>query len=139
MLRKRPCRVCGRWFRPDARVGSRQHTCGLDDCQRERHRRACAAWRKSNPDYDREDRLRRRVRLSPTPTAGGDPTAGIDWARARDEIGLQVAVIIEESGKVLGSWMRDEMSVQVGDLKRQFGIVAPRVTRDEMAPRPAAP
>ena len=62
MARKRPCRVCRRWFWPHPRAGDRQHTCSRPDCQRERHRRACAAWRLRHPDYDREDRLRRRLR-----------------------------------------------------------------------------
>jgi hypothetical protein len=33
--RKRPCRVCGRWFLPDVRCRSRQKTCGSLDCQNE--------------------------------------------------------------------------------------------------------
>jgi hypothetical protein len=35
ILRKRPCRVCRRWFRPDPRQKERQYVCGDEDCQRE--------------------------------------------------------------------------------------------------------
>ena len=35
--RKRPCRVCRRWFQPDARLGDRQKTCGDPECKREWH------------------------------------------------------------------------------------------------------
>ena len=51
--RKRPCRVCRRWFCPDARLGDRQKTCGSPECQRKWHRRGCAAWNRKNRDYYR--------------------------------------------------------------------------------------
>ncbi len=35
--RKRPCRVCRRWFLPDGRLKNRQKTCGNPECQREWH------------------------------------------------------------------------------------------------------
>jgi hypothetical protein len=112
MARKRPCRICRRWFAPHPRVGDRQRTCSSADCQRERHRRACTAWRRRHPDYDREDRLRRRLRIPAKATAGA-PLRGIDWSAARDAVGLQVAVTIEETGQVLQEWARDAVSVQV--------------------------
>jgi hypothetical protein len=48
--RKRPCSICRRWFRPDPRVGLRQHTCGKPDCQAARRRKTQARWRTKNPD-----------------------------------------------------------------------------------------
>ncbi|MEA3416175.1 MAG: hypothetical protein U9R02_08490 [Thermodesulfobacteriota bacterium] len=36
--RKRPCRVCRRWFLPDGRLKNRQKTCGNPECQRKWHR-----------------------------------------------------------------------------------------------------
>jgi hypothetical protein len=41
MRRKRPCRICRRWFVPHPGAGDRQHVCSAVDCQRERHWRAC--------------------------------------------------------------------------------------------------
>jgi hypothetical protein len=114
MSRKRPCRVCRRWFQPHPRAGERQRTCSSPDCQRERHRRSCATWRRRHPDYDREDRLRRRLQVPEQATASA-PLRGIDWSAARDAVGLQVAVVIEETGQVLHNWARDAVSAQVTD------------------------
>jgi hypothetical protein len=36
-----------------------------------------------------------------------DPLATINWVLARDEIGLKISVLIEETGKVLLQWARD--------------------------------
>ena len=114
MARKRPCRICRRWFRPHPRAGDRQRICSSPDCQRERHRRACATWRRQHPDYDREDRLRRRLQVPEKATAAA-PLRGIDWSAARDAVGLQVAVVIEETGQVLQHWARDAVSAQGTD------------------------
>lgn len=112
MARKRPCRICRRWFTPHPRAGDRQRVCGDRGCQRERNRRSCASWRRRHPDYDREDRLRRRLRREEGPPEGvgacrGDPLRRIDWSAARNAVGLQVAVTIEETGKVLEQWARN--------------------------------
>lgn len=116
MARKRPCRICRKWFAPHPRAGDRQHVCGDSRCQEERNRRACAAWRRRHPDYDREDRLRRRlqreVEAPPAPLLA-DPLHRIDWQAARNAVGLQVAVAIEETGKVLHLWARNAVRSQV--------------------------
>ena len=73
MRRKRPCRVCRKWFLAHPRAGSRQKVCSSESCQRERHRRNCEDWRARHPDYDREARL--RVRLGPDPEPDAPPFA----------------------------------------------------------------
>jgi len=117
MARKRPCRICRKWFAPHPRAGDRQRACGAASCQSERHRRACEAWRRREPDYDREDRLRRRlVRQQETNSPGGglaDPLCRLDWSAARDAVGLQVAVTIEEAARVVHQWARDAVRRQV--------------------------
>ena len=45
------CVFCGRFFRPDARVGSRQKSCSSSECQKKRKRFQEGIWRKRNPDY----------------------------------------------------------------------------------------
>ena len=112
MARKRPCRICRRWFQPHPRAGDRQRTCSSAACQRERHRRGCATWRRQHPDYDREDRLRRRLQVPERATAAA-PLRGSDWSAARDAVGLQVAVTIEETGEVLQRWARDAVPAQL--------------------------
>ena len=128
MARKRPCRICRKWFTPHPRAGDRQHVCSEADCQEKRHRQACASWRRRHPDYDREERLRRRLR-----TGGGvdasaltaDPLRGIDWGAARDAVGLEVAVAIEETGKVLHLWARDAVRSQVVGGSRHAPLTSP--------------
>lgn len=135
MARRRPCRVCGKWFEPHPRAGKRQRACGRADCQRERHRRACATWHERHPEYDRERRLRERIRVE-RPTAeplSGDPLAEIAWETARDAVGLEVAVIVEETGKVLALWARDAVHAQATEITRKLAKVLPGPARDAIA------
>lgn len=117
MARKRPCRICRKWFMPHPRAGDRQRVCGADSCQSERHRKACKAWRRREPDYDREDRLRRKlVKEQEAICPGGvlaDPLRRLDWSAARDAVGLEVAVTIEEAARVVQQWARDAVCRQV--------------------------
>jgi hypothetical protein len=129
------CRICRRWFRRDARPGGRQHVCGAAACQRERHRQACQVWRRKNRFYDRHDRLvRRLVRVAVARPAAGDPLAAIDWEAARTVVGLDVAVVVEESGKVLTQWTRDAIFAQVLESTRQSGPIRSVVARDARSP-----
>ncbi len=135
MARKRPCRVCRKWFAPHPRAGSRQRTCGREECQRERHRRACGQWHERHPDYDRENRLRERVRVE---VAAGeplarDPMAEVAWDAARDAVGMETAVIVEETGKVLALWARDAVRAQAAEITRKLAKVLPRHARDGIA------
>lgn len=135
MTRKRPCRVCGKWFEPHPRAGKRQRACGRGDCRRERHRRACATWHERHPDYDRERRLRERVRVDVTvgEPLSRDPLAELAWDEARDAVGLEIAVIVEETGKVLALWARDAVRQQAAEITRKLARVLPRSARDEIA------
>jgi len=59
--KKRPCRVCRKWFTPNPRLGDRQRTCGDEECQRKWHARKCAEWNRRNPSYFKEIYLRGRL------------------------------------------------------------------------------
>jgi hypothetical protein len=142
MRRKRPCRVCGKWFLPHERAGSRQKVCSAAECQRERHRRACEAWRGRNRDYDRERRLRDGVRVEVEPAPEGfalDPLPEIAWGRVRDAVGLEVAVIVEETAKVVASWTRDAVGLEVFGIVRGSGRQGCCRARDEMGEGGPAP
>lgn len=135
MARSRPCRICRRWFLPHPRVGDRQLVCSKVECQRERHRRACSEWHAENPDYDREERLRKKVRRSPEgPPAGpmADPLHEVDWEAARDAVGIETSVIIEETEKVLVSWARDAIRAQVPVIVREVSGLLNMRLRDEI-------
>ena len=135
MGRKRPCRECGKWFQPNARAGKRQRSCEREECQQARHRRACAQWRARHPDYDVERRLRERVRREAIvgEPLERDPLAEVVWEAARDAVGVEVAVIVEETGKVLASWARDAVHAQTADILRKLGKVLPASARDAIA------
>ena len=135
MSRKRPCRECGKWFQPNARAGKRQRSCDREECQRERHRRTCADWRGRHPDYDLERRLRERVRRDGVvgEPLQRDPLAEVVWDAARDAVGVEVAVIVEETGKVLASWARDAVHAQTREIMKRLVKVLPSGQRDAIA------
>ena len=130
--RKRPCRICRKWFRPDPRQKGRQYTCGDPGCQRERHRRNCDTWRQRNPDYDRESRLRERLKRGKEKGPYVELSQGINVGVARDALGLQRYVVIDEIGKVLLDMTRDALCPQPSVYKGKIGGLPPVELRDGM-------
>jgi hypothetical protein len=47
------CQFCGRFFRPDPRVGARQTSCRREICRKARKLRAQHRWTEHNPRYFR--------------------------------------------------------------------------------------
>lgn len=135
MVRKRPCSICRKWFEPHPRAGPRQHTCSRPECQRERHRRSCRSWHHRNPDYDRESRLRARVAEGRPETAERDL---LSWPAARDAVSLEVLVIVEETRRLLVSFVRDAVARQVRAVKEKSGRLParPRETASTPPGRP---
>ena len=133
---KKPCSICRRWFEPDPRAGRRQKACSDQACKRERQRRAVAAWRKKNPDYDRANRLRERLkkagRVKPAPP-DADPAAGLDWSAARNAVGMEVAVVIEECSEVIIQWARNAVNVKIQRQPVKSRKVHPGVARNAIA------
>jgi len=70
-FRKRPCRICGKWFIPNPRLGDRQKTCGADACKQQWHTAKCAEWNRQNRAYFKEIHL--RSRLEPPDNDAADP------------------------------------------------------------------
>ena len=136
MVRKRPCRVCRKWFQPERRAGKRQRVCSNKECQRERHRRACKRWHKNNPDYDRGDRLRRKLRKADESDQAeafeSEYLGQLDWKAARDAVGLQVCVIIDETSKDLIQGMRDAVASQLTERIEEPAKHTLSGPRDEM-------
>lgn len=123
MAKKRPCSICRKWFQPHPRSAERQRTCGSPGCQRERHRRSCAAARVAEHEAVVEDRLRGRL----TPAEGV-----VDRRALRDALGTQVAVAIEEIVRVLVAGARDAFRTQQLEITEEFVRVLPRASRDAM-------
>lgn len=140
MVRKRPCCICRRWFRPHPRAGDRQRACSAPACQAERRRRAVAAWRRRYPEHDRDDRLRRRLQAEPgSAGAAADPLAHLDWRAARNAVGLQVAVLVEETGRVLTTWARNAVARQVPVPAAESRAELAPAARNAIAARRPAP
>jgi hypothetical protein len=137
MHRKRPCRICRRWFVPHPRAGDRQRVCGTPECQRERHRRACQAWREREGEGERRHRLRLRLRQEP---ADSVPRPGaIRWTVVRDAVGLEVAVVLEEFLRLLEDVVRDAVNRQGLGIKGESGQEIGSSRRDGMVCTGAAP
>lgn len=143
MTQKRPCRICHKWFRPHPRVGPRQNVCSSPACQRERHRRACSAWHRRNSGYDRESRLRRKLCCQqPKGDAAAmavNPGRQLAWPAARDVVGLEVAVLVEEVLRLLVRWARDAVTAQLHRDKVVTSQHLRTSARDEMARVARAP
>jgi hypothetical protein len=60
---KRPCRVCGRWYRPNPRSRGHQKTCGEAECKKSWHRKKCGEWNKKNRRYFNARYLSQKLRV----------------------------------------------------------------------------
>ena len=86
--RKRPCTICRRWFRPNARVGDRQHACGNPECQTVRRQKTQADWRNRNPGYSIAWRIDQRAAVqpeAPEPLRMPPPLHRLPWDVAKDQ------------------------------------------------------
>ena len=137
MHRKRPCRICRRWFGPHPRAGDRQRVCGATACQRERHRRACTAWRAREGEAERRHRLRQRLRQEPSDS--GSPAGGVRWDAVRDAVGLEIAVVLEEVLRLLEDAVRDAVRRQVHGAPMESSRVLAGGRRDDMVNGGASP
>jgi hypothetical protein len=127
---KRPCRICGRWFRPDPRLGERQKTCCADDCKRRWHAKKCGRWNRQNRSYFKEIYLRRRLERS----AGGSPSRylasrslPLDFPGEviQEVMGRQPAVIIEYLLRLLIREVQEVINAQHTDIHRGFRRLPP--------------
>jgi hypothetical protein len=101
-MRKRPCRICHRWYIPHARVGDRQMTCGDPGCKRQWHRKKCADWNRKNTEYFRANYLQKKLdALSQPQSVGGvcpvrsRSPSGLPREKVQEVMGIEQFVIIE--------------------------------------------
>lgn len=122
--RKRPCRICGKWFSPDPRVGERQKTCGSKDCQRKWHTKKCSDWNKTHPQYFREIYLSKRLAAAAPANAEIEPhsadfpvTSGkLPRTVIQEVIGAQHTIIIEYINRLLLKSFQDVISRQLSEI-----------------------
>jgi hypothetical protein len=136
--KKRPCRICGRWFNPNPRLGKRQKTCGADECRQRWHAKKCAAWNRRNRIYFKEIYLSRRMEscsggtCCPTPSLGSTSRQGggsmpqraspLDFPREviQEVIGRQHTVIIEYILRLLMREVQEVINAQHADIHQGF-------------------
>lgn len=70
--RKRPCRICRKWFTPDNRLGDRQKTCGAEECKSKWHSKKCAEWNKKNRSYFQAIYLNSKLESAKSPSPAAD-------------------------------------------------------------------
>ena len=113
--RKKPCRICRRWFLPDVRLKDRQKTCGRTECKRQWHNKKCAQWYRANIDYFKANYLQKKIDAA----QGGEPRStdkpnphqpkvtrsrmksGLPVAYVQELVGVKHIVIIEYLAKQL--------------------------------------
>jgi hypothetical protein len=116
MGHKKPCSVCRRWFEPAARGRHCQRTCGRPECRVEQRRRTQQRYRRRNPDYWSERRLRAQARRM---EASGKPPrpatvvcARLPWDWAQDAFRIQGAVFVALFVRLLIRVEQDALRVQ---------------------------
>jgi len=100
--RKRPCRICRRWFVPNPRLKDRQMTCGTAKCQRQWHKKKCAEWNRKNADYFKANYLQKKIDTATH--CRGDPEATLP-ANAVDKLPanrMQTAMPLEYVKELIG-------------------------------------
>lgn len=105
LVAKKPCRVCRKFYRPNARVGDRQKTCGLEDCRKTwKQRKNQAAYRKAR-GYHRGQALRDKLaakeirqRKEPGQTRDDREKPGLlqlPREEIREALGAETLVVLE--------------------------------------------
>src|SRR5216684_7595554 len=126
--RKRPCSICRRWFRPDPRVGQRQHSCGKTECQASRRQKTQASWRRRNPGYAiayRIDQRAAQTQPAPEPLRLPAPLNQLPWDLAKDQFGAQGADFIGVMGALMIRTAKDRFRAYLIDPTRLSGTLPP--------------
>ena len=103
LCKKRPCRICRRWFMPNPRVKDRQKTCADARCKRAWHRKKCAQWNRNNPDYFKANYLQKKLddASAKTPKPQSRINSGLPLRYVQEVIGIQHLIIIEYLAQLL--------------------------------------
>jgi hypothetical protein len=132
--KKRPCGICRRWFRPDVRVGSRQHTCKRPECQAARRKKTQASWRKRNPDYPLGCRIQflSKSKSPPKTKYLPNPLSDLPWDIAQEAFGLKGASFIGIMCALMLRSVKDQIKRQPVDLSGDPGTLPIIATKDEI-------
>ena len=99
--RKRPCKICRKWFLPNPRQVGRQTTCGNPACQKENHRRQCAQWNKKNREYFKANYLNQKLSQLEAVLAAEAPHKTVAMPASRIKLDLPKELVAEIIGAQL--------------------------------------
>lgn len=131
--KKRPCKICRKWFLPDVRHQNRQKTCGNPECRKEWHRRQCEKWNNKNSTYFKSNYLAKKLdRINEQPssdiqkvTVNKEPRSMLPQSRIKlnlprgiikDVIGVKQLVIIEYMIELIVRRYQEAMRVQLAGI-----------------------
>lgn len=121
--RKRPCRICRKWFSPDPRIGDRQKTCGAKDCQTKWHAKKCSEWNKKNKAYFKEIYLNKKLAAinEADHKIVSSPVKSSQLPRKliQEVISAQQLVIIEYVNRLLFRSFKEVILRQVAGINKQ--------------------
>lgn len=142
MAAPRPCRICRRWFRPDPKVGDRQHACSDPACRKEAHRRACRKWRGEHQRRIRIERFEARLVEAEAPGSPEsdrpvDPLKRINWDLAAREVGEKTGTLVAVAMRLILRWPRETSLAQSHDNKGVVPKVIRSVPRETSSGQPA--
>jgi hypothetical protein len=134
--RKRPCRICRRWFRPDPRIGSRQQACRRPECQAARRKKKQKSWRERNPDYFIARRIKDRSGQDrpPEPLRLPPPLSRLPWDIAQSQFGTEGADFIGIMGAVLLRSTQSQFRAYVTEDSRLADTLPSGSTQSQMRP-----
>ena len=139
-FKKRPCRICRKWFTPDPRPGDRQKTCGKERCKKKWHAKKCAEWNKKNRSYFQAIYLSSKLESSKTPSqseirpppssnpnikgpirpSSSRSTPQLPRDIIQDVIGVQPFIIIEYVAQLLVRSFKEVIRAQPVDMQRKL-------------------
>ena len=133
--RKKPCRICRRWFRPDVRVGDRQRVCSRPECQQVRRRKSQASWRARNPGYAIAYRITQRNQDEGVePLRTPPPLNKLPWDLAKDQFKGQGADFIGVMSTLILRAAKDQFQAYLIDSKGLSGTLPPKPEKTRPTP-----
>lgn len=136
MRRRKRCRFCRDLFWPDRRIGKKQYACSKPECQKKRQQLNCKQWHEKNPTAERERRLVERLRRGRKGINSSDPREALHWAVARESIGSEPLVVVEEIVQLARRGLREEIKAELAVFKAKIVQQLPFKWRESIDRRP---
>lgn len=126
-LKKRPCKICRKWFAPHPRLGDRQKTCGSKECQKKWHAKKCAQWNRQHRAFFQATYLSKKLQAAQDQGIETPPPqlrkpnifSKLPQEVFQEVISTQQLVIIEYLSQVLMRSVQEVIRVQHADILRE--------------------